>query len=62
MIFFSFCFFGSHPVVLKGYSWFFTQDSLLMIGEPYGVLGIEPGVTAYKVSTLPTVISLWPLK
>lgn len=28
---------------------------------PYGILSIEPGSAARKESTLPTLISFWPL-
>ena len=52
---------GSHPAMLKGYSWLCTQELLLaVLGGPYGMPGIEPGSAACKANALPAVLSLRP--
>lgn len=55
--FLSFSFvFGSCPVVLTpGLT---SGITLAVLGGPYGKLDIEPGLAAYKVSTLLTALSL----
>lgn len=45
--------------MLKAYSWLYTQILLLtLFEEPYLVLGIKPGLLAFKGSALSSVLSL----
>ena len=49
--------FGSHPAIHRGYSWLCTQELLLaVLGGPYGMLGVEPGLAACNANALPTVL------
>lgn len=51
---------GAHFVVLRAYSWFCTQGSILEVfrREPYSVLGMELRSDVCKANTLPAVLLL----
>lgn len=56
----SFCFalfsFGGYAVVLKAYSWFSIQGSLLVLyGEPHGVPDIITSLPLCNKNSLPVV-------
>lgn len=45
---------GAYPTVLGDYSWLCTQESLLaVLGEPYGMLGIEPTLASHVQGKCP---------
>lgn len=48
---------GPYLEILRGDFWLGTQELLAVLG----VLGIEPGSAVYKASTVPAILSLWPL-
>lgn len=55
---------GPHSVMDRNYLWFCTQQSLLVLRGPYGILKMEAGPAwsgECKANTLPTVISLQSL-
>lgn len=44
-----------HLVLLRGYSWLWTQElQLAVLKGPYGMLSIKPRSATYKASTLPS--------
>lgn len=51
-------------MVLRGYFQICAQESVLLevLRGSYAVLGIKPGLAAYKANTLPTVLFLSPKK
>lgn len=55
LLFFEVTFTGSQSFLLA------TQVSLMvLLSTPSGALGIEPHLATYKLSTLLTVLFLWP--
>lgn len=58
-----FCLFlRSYPAVNRTYYWPCAQRSFLVeLGEPYRMPETKPGPVAWKASTLPTKLSIWPL-
>lgn len=52
---------GSHLEILRGYTWLWTQESLLVAFRGlYRVMGIVPGLATCKESAWPTLPSLRP--
>lgn len=53
---------GATQLCLGVTFWFCTQYLLLLVLRTlYGMLEIEPGLTTRKASSLPILLSLWPL-
>lgn len=52
-------FWGAHLIILRDFSWFYTQESFLVVlRRPYGVLETEPGLTVCKASLCPSCYSI----